>query len=78
MLIDKVERDLNRQEKSIIFSVPRGTVELQSMRELARRQGNQSKEAEAEIVKSHYRWQIVKLNRKRKAETEASRFLSKH
>jgi hypothetical protein len=43
----------------------RGAVELKLMRELARRQRNQSKKAE--IVNYYYQWQILKPSGKRKA-----------
>jgi hypothetical protein len=43
---------------STMFSGSLGTVELKLMRELARRQSNQSKIAQT--VKSYYRWQILK------------------
>jgi hypothetical protein len=62
MLKDKIERLQSGRKKSY-FSGSLGTVQLKLMRELTRRQSNQSKKAE--IVKSYYRWQILKPSGKR-------------
>jgi hypothetical protein len=65
VLKDKIERMESRRKNSI-FMGSRGTVELKLMRELTRRQSNQSKKTE--IVNYYYQWQILKPLRKRKAE----------
>jgi hypothetical protein len=63
MLKDKIESIESRGEKSN-FTGSRGTVELKLMRELTRRQCDQSKKAE--IVNYYYQWHILKHSRKRK------------
>jgi hypothetical protein len=63
MLKDKIE-SLESRGKKYNFTGSRGTMELKLMRELTRRQSNQSKMAE--IVNYYYHWQILKPNGKRK------------